>query len=148
MFGGSCRIQFRVAASNDRGIKNPVIVIDNYDSFTYNLCQEKAKRRPRIPRLRNAPGFWNTPTDEKGGDGLFAGLSNPFTAGRYRSLVVEKESFPGEELEVTAWTEDGLIMAARHRKYKHLQMQSSTKFVVICHLHLRIDSWFHLQTNE
>lgn len=43
-------------------------------------------------------------------------------AGRYHSLVIEKESFPSEELEVTAWTEDGLIMAARHKKYKHLQV--------------------------
>ncbi|KAH7570822.1 hypothetical protein JRO89_XS05G0199500 [Xanthoceras sorbifolium] len=59
--------------------------------------------------------------DEKGEDGLFAGLSNPFTAGRYHSLVIEKDSFPSEELEVTAWTEDGLIMAARHKVYKHLQ---------------------------
>ncbi|RYQ96122.1 hypothetical protein Ahy_B08g091664 isoform B [Arachis hypogaea] len=53
--------------------------------------------------------------DEKGEDGLFAGLS------KYHSLLIEKESFPHKELEVTAWTEDGLIMAARHKKYKHLQ---------------------------
>ncbi|KAL4626803.1 hypothetical protein ACB092_05G123400 [Castanea dentata] len=59
--------------------------------------------------------------DEKQEDILFAGLSNPFTAGRYHSLVIEKESFPGDELEITAWTEDGLVMAARHKKYKHLQ---------------------------
>ncbi|KAF3971993.1 hypothetical protein CMV_004459 [Castanea mollissima] len=45
----------------------------------------------------------------------------PFTAGRYHSLVIEKESFPVDELEITAWTEDGLVMAARHKKYKHLQ---------------------------
>ncbi|XP_059446209.1 anthranilate synthase beta subunit 2, chloroplastic-like [Corylus avellana] len=59
--------------------------------------------------------------DEKGEESLFIGLSNPFTAGRYHSLVIEKESFPDDELEITAWTEDGLIMAARHKKYKHLQ---------------------------
>ncbi|KAM7270146.1 hypothetical protein ACFE04_029360 [Oxalis oulophora] len=59
--------------------------------------------------------------DEKGEDGLFTDLSNPFVAGRYHSLVIEKESFPHDQLEVTAWTEDGLIMAARHKKYKHLQ---------------------------
>ncbi|XP_039065390.1 anthranilate synthase beta subunit 1, chloroplastic-like [Hibiscus syriacus] len=59
--------------------------------------------------------------DEKGEDGLFAGLSNPFNAGRYHSLVIEKDSFPDEALEVTAWTEDGLIMAARHKVYKHIQ---------------------------
>ncbi|KAF7846432.1 hypothetical protein BT93_L4381 [Corymbia citriodora subsp. variegata] len=46
---------------------------------------------------------------------------SPFTAGRYHSLVTEKESFPGEVLEVTAWTEDGLIMAIRHKTYKHIQ---------------------------
>lgn len=38
--------------------------------------------------------------------------------------MIEKESFPDEELEVTAWTEDGLIMAARHKKYRHLQVTS------------------------
>ncbi|KAF9625294.1 hypothetical protein IFM89_020880 [Coptis chinensis] len=59
--------------------------------------------------------------DEKGEDSLFSGLTNPFTAGRYHSLVIEKESFPSDVLEVTAWTDDGLIMAARHKKYKHLQ---------------------------
>nr|POE59924.1 anthranilate synthase beta subunit 2, chloroplastic [Quercus suber] len=48
-------------------------------------------------------------------------LEIPFTAGRYHSLVIEKESFPGDELEITAWTEDGLVMAPRHKKYKHLQ---------------------------
>ncbi|PPS10986.1 hypothetical protein GOBAR_AA09657 [Gossypium barbadense] len=60
--------------------------------------------------------------DEKGEDGLLAGLSNPFNAGRYHSLVIEKDTFPEEALEVTAWTEDGLIMAARHKVYKHVQV--------------------------
>ncbi|KAH1034033.1 hypothetical protein GYH30_054438 [Glycine max] len=46
---------------------------------------------------------------------------SPFLAGRYHSLVIEKDNFPNDELEVTAWTEDGLIMAARHKKYKHPQ---------------------------
>lgn len=171
--------------------KNPIIVIDNYDSFTYNLCQymgelgyhfevyrndeltvEELKRKnPRGVLISPGPGAPQDsgislqtvlelgPTvplfgvcmglqcigeafggkivrspfgvmhgksslvyyDEKGEDGLLAGLSNPFTAGRYHSLVIEKESFPSDALEVTAWTEDGLIMAARHKKYKHLQ---------------------------
>ncbi|KAK6919097.1 hypothetical protein RJ641_017519 [Dillenia turbinata] len=42
---------------------------------------------------------------------------SPFAAGRYHSLVIEKESSP----KVTAWSEDGLIVAASHKKYKHLQ---------------------------
>lgn len=48
--------------------------------------------------------------------GIFAGLPNPFTATRYHSLIVEEETLP-EELEVTARSEDGLIMGLRHRKY-------------------------------
>ena len=60
-------------------------------------------------------------------------LFSPFTAGRYHSLVIEKESFPGDELEITAWTKDGLIMAARHKKYKHLQVRYFSSFsLIIC----------------
>lgn len=170
---------------------SPIIVIDNYDSFTYNLCQymgelgfrfevyrndeltveELKKKNPRGVLISPGPGIPQHsgislqtvlelgPTvplfgvcmglqcigeafggkivrspqgvmhgksslvyyDEKGEDGLLSGLPNPFTAGRYHSLVIEKESFPHDELEVTAWAEDGLIMAARHKRYKHLQ---------------------------
>ena len=48
------------------------------------------------------------------GRGVFAGLSNPFTATRYHSLVVLRDTVPAE-LEVTAWAEDGEIMGLRHR---------------------------------
>ncbi|XP_059655292.1 anthranilate synthase beta subunit 2, chloroplastic-like [Cornus florida] len=169
----------------------PIIVIDNYDSFTYNLCQymgelgcnfevyrndeltvdELRRKNPRGILISPGPG---TPQDsgislqtvlelgptiplfgvcmglqcmgeafggkivraptgvmhgksslvyynEGGEDGLFVGLTNPFTAGRYHSLVIEKESFPHDALEITAWTEDGLVMAARHKIYKHVQ---------------------------
>lgn len=170
---------------------NPIVVIDNYDSFTYNLCQylgelgcvfevyrndeltvdELKGKNPRGILISPGPG---TPQDsgislqtvlelgptvplfgvcmglqcigeafggkivrspygvvhgkgssvyyhEGGEDGLFAGLSNPFTAARYHSLVIEKESFPSDSLEMTAWTEDGLIMAARHKVHWHIQ---------------------------
>ncbi|ONK67008.1 uncharacterized protein A4U43_C06F14500 [Asparagus officinalis] len=59
--------------------------------------------------------------DENQEDSLFSGLSNPFVAGRYHSLVIDKESFPHDVLEITAWTEDGLVMAAQHKKYRHIQ---------------------------
>ncbi len=49
--------------------------------------------------------------------GVFEGLPVPFPATRYHSLVIEKKSFPGKELEITAWTKDGEIMGVRHRRY-------------------------------
>ncbi|BAU64842.1 glutamine amidotransferase of anthranilate synthase [Stanieria sp. NIES-3757] len=52
--------------------------------------------------------------------GVFAGLKSPFTATRYHSLVIEKESIP-ETLEITAWVEDGTIMGVRHRNYPHIE---------------------------
>jgi len=47
---------------------------------------------------------------------IFKGLPSPFTAGRYHSLIIEKSSLPSC-LAVSAETEDGEIMAVRHRDY-------------------------------
>ncbi|KAF3336241.1 anthranilate synthase beta subunit 2 [Carex littledalei] len=177
---GSVRTEVK---SNEK----PIIVIDNYDSFTYNLCQymgelganfevyrndeltvEDIRRLvvisvlnsgaprdsgislqtvlelgPTIPIFGVCMGLQcigeafggkivRAPTgvvhgkgslvyyDEKMEPGLFQGLPNPFKAGRYHSLVIENETFPNDALEMTAWSEDGLVMAARHRKYKHI----------------------------
>jgi anthranilate synthase component 2 len=49
------------------------------------------------------------------GDGVLAGLPQPFEATRYHSLVVERETMP-DVLEVTAETDDGVVMALRHRR--------------------------------
>ena len=54
------------------------------------------------------------------GEGVFAGLANPFTATRYHSLVIDKNSCP-DCFEISAWTENGNkeveeIMGVRHRK--------------------------------
>ena len=46
--------------------------------------------------------------------GVFRGLPKPFTATRYHSLVIERESLP-DCLEITAWTDDGEIMGVRHK---------------------------------
>ena len=48
------------------------------------------------------------------GQGVFAGLPNPFTATRYHSLAIDPATVP-DELEVTARTDSGVIMAIRHR---------------------------------
>ena len=48
------------------------------------------------------------------GSDLYSGVHDPFEAGRYHSLVVERGDLPAE-LELTAWTDDGLVMGTRHR---------------------------------
>lgn len=171
--------------------RRQVVVIDNYDSFTYNLCQylgdagcdfvvfrndevtvdDLERMRPRgilispgpgtpedsgislevvrrlgptVPlfgvcmglqcmgqafggRIVRAPnGVMHGKTSEvfhnqAGPDGLMAGLPNPFVACRYHSLVIERQTFPEEELEVTAWTSDDLVMGVRHRRYRFLE---------------------------
>jgi anthranilate/para-aminobenzoate synthase component II len=49
------------------------------------------------------------------GRGVFSGLPNPFQAGRYHSLIAERDAI-GASLEVTAWTPEGEIMGVRHRE--------------------------------
>jgi anthranilate synthase/aminodeoxychorismate synthase-like glutamine amidotransferase len=160
-----------------------LLVIDNYDSFTYNLVQyfgelgadirvhrnneitigeieamkperivispgpgrpedagitvETIRRfGPRLPLLgvclghqaigmvyggtvcrANAPIHGKTSTVTHDGKGVFQGLSEPFEAGRYHSLVIANESVPAE-LEVAARTTDeGIIMGVRHRTH-------------------------------
>ncbi|MCU0303009.1 MAG: aminodeoxychorismate/anthranilate synthase component II [Thermoanaerobaculales bacterium] len=163
-------------------------MVDNYDSFTYNLVQELAEisgapievvrndaasaaelldRRPRAIVISPGPG---TPDDagvslelirtastvpllgiclglqslaavhggvivrapapvhgktseiHHRGASVMAGLPSPFTATRYHSLVVDRATVP-DELEVTAWTDDGLVMGLAHRSRPHHAVQ-------------------------
>ena len=50
------------------------------------------------------------------GQGVFEGIAQDFSATRYHSLIIDRASLP-EELEITATTNDGLIMAVRHKSY-------------------------------
>jgi anthranilate synthase/aminodeoxychorismate synthase-like glutamine amidotransferase len=52
----------------------------------------------------------------------FAGLPNPLTATRYHSLVLDPDALP-DELEATAWSEEGEIMALRHRDLRIVGLQ-------------------------
>ncbi len=165
-----------------------VLVLDNYDSFTYNLVQylqilgqevqvarndeislaEAEQLRPshivvspgpglpdkagisaelvrafagRIPILGVCLGMQviarvfgaqvvRAPEPVHGktadiyhdGRALFAGIANPFAAMRYHSLVVARDVFPNC-LEVSAETEDGLVMALRHREWPAVGVQ-------------------------
>ena len=160
-----------------------ILVIDNYDSFTYNLVQylgelgaellvrrnnevsleEIARMQPEKILISPGPGrpesagvsldvirtmgartpilgvclghqaiglayggivcraqtpmHGKTSTIVHDGKGVFAGMTEPFEAGRYHSLVISPDGFP-EQLEVAARTrEDGTIMAVRHRTH-------------------------------
>ncbi len=50
------------------------------------------------------------------GEGVFSGLPNPFEAIRYHSLAIYRDDLP-DDLEITAWTDNGLIMGVRHREH-------------------------------
>jgi anthranilate synthase/aminodeoxychorismate synthase-like glutamine amidotransferase len=165
-----------------------LLLIDNYDSFTYNLAQYLAelgaevitvrndaitvaeaealapshlvispgpctpneagvscalihRLGPRIPTLGVCLGHQciaavyggrviRAPEPVHGkvaeiyhrGEGVFAGVPEPFSATRYHSLIVERETMP-PALEVTAETSDGLVMALRHREYPLVGVQ-------------------------
>jgi anthranilate synthase component 2 len=67
----------------------------------------KVVRAPNLMHGKTSPVFHD-------GQDLFRGMPNPFAATRYHSLVVDRPSLP-DCLQVTAWTEDGLVMGLRHR---------------------------------
>jgi anthranilate synthase/aminodeoxychorismate synthase-like glutamine amidotransferase len=67
-------------------------------------------RNYRIMHGKTSPIFHD-------GEGIFRGLSNPFEATRYHSLVIKRESFTNPEFVITAWTEEGEIMGVRHRSW-------------------------------
>jgi anthranilate synthase component II len=56
------------------------------------------------------------------GRGILDGVPSPFEAGRYHSLAVVRDSLPAD-LELTAWTEDGIVMATQHRELPRFGVQ-------------------------
>ncbi len=65
-------------------------------------------------------------------DGIFADIPRPFSAARYHSLVIDPGSVP-DCLEVTATTEDGEIMAVRHRLYPTFGIQFHPESIMTEH---------------
>jgi anthranilate synthase/aminodeoxychorismate synthase-like glutamine amidotransferase len=66
--------------------------------------------------VRNEPAHGKTSWIRHDNSGVLAGVSDPFEATRYHSLIVERASVP-EELVITAWTADGTVMGLRHAKH-------------------------------
>jgi anthranilate synthase/aminodeoxychorismate synthase-like glutamine amidotransferase len=66
--------------------------------------------------VRNEPAHGKTSWIRHDNSGVMAGVNDPFEATRYHSLIVDRESLPGE-LVVTAWTADGTVMGLRHVKH-------------------------------
>jgi anthranilate synthase/aminodeoxychorismate synthase-like glutamine amidotransferase len=65
---------------------------------------------------------------------VFRGLPSPFLATRYHSLVVDRDSLPAE-LEVTAWTDDGIVMGLRHRQHPLAGVQFHPEAILTEHGH-------------
>jgi para-aminobenzoate synthetase component 2 len=77
---------------------------------------------------------------EHEGKGVFAGLPSPFTATRYHSLAAEPGTVPSE-LEVTARTQDGIIMGLRHRELPVEGVQFHPESVLTEHGHRMLANW-------
>jgi anthranilate synthase component II len=74
------------------------------------------------------------------GVGLFAGLPSPFRVTRYHSLIVEHESLP-DALEVTAVSDDGVIMGLSHRRLPVASVQFHPEAVLTEHGHRLLDNF-------
>ncbi|MFL6239013.1 MAG: aminodeoxychorismate/anthranilate synthase component II [Actinomycetes bacterium] len=96
-------------------------------------------------RVVRAPELLHGKTSDvhHGGDGVLAGLPDPFTATRYHSLAVEPESLPAE-LEVTARTASGVVMGLRHRRHAIEGVQFHPESVLTQGGHRLLANWLQL----
>ena len=92
--------------------------------------------------MRRAPKLMHGKTSQIHHDGrrLFARLPDPFTATRYHSLIVERDSVP-ESLEISAWTEDGVVMGLRHREYPLEGVQFHPESILTTHGKELLANW-------
>ncbi|MFD1122786.1 aminodeoxychorismate/anthranilate synthase component II [Methylophilus flavus] len=72
--------------------------------------------------------------------GVFRNLPNPYTATRYHSLVIERETIP-DCLEITAWTDDGEIMGVRHKTLAIEGVQFHPESILTEHGHALLDNF-------
>jgi anthranilate synthase component II len=74
------------------------------------------------------------------GNSVFTGLPSPFTATRYHSLVIERESLP-DCLDITAWTADGEIMGVRHKTMQVHGVQFHPESILTEHGHAMLKNF-------
>ena len=77
------------------------------------------------------------------GTGVLAGLPSPFTATRYHSLAIESDTVP-DDLIVTGRTENGIVMAVRHRELPLHGVQFHPESVLTQGGHRMLANWLHL----
>ncbi|AIQ15338.1 MULTISPECIES: aminodeoxychorismate/anthranilate synthase component II [unclassified Paenibacillus] len=81
------------------------------------------------------------------GTSVFEGLESPFTATRYHSLIVERESLP-DCLEITAETAEGEIMALRHKEYPIEGVQFHPESIITDHGHIMLRNFLKRRAGE
>jgi len=74
------------------------------------------------------------------GTGVLSGLPDPFTATRYHSLAVVRDTLPAE-IEVTGWTDSGVLMAMRHRELPIEGVQFHPESVLTQGGHTMLSNW-------
>ncbi|MBA3032563.1 MAG: aminodeoxychorismate/anthranilate synthase component II [Gammaproteobacteria bacterium] len=72
--------------------------------------------------------------------GVFAGLPNPFTATRYHSLAIRRDTLPAC-LDITAWTDDGEIMGVRHKEFAVQGVQFHPESIMTEHGHAMLKNF-------
>ena len=90
-----------------------------------------------------APMHGKTSAIRHEGKGVFADLPSPLTATRYHSLTVARDSFP-EELEITAESEDGVVMGLQHREFPLHGVQFHPESIASEHGHALLGNFLKL----
>ncbi len=93
--------------------------------------------------VRTAPMHGKLSTIHHHGKSVFRGINGPFKATRYHSLVVKRDTFPSD-LEVTAETEDGLVMGLQHRSRPVHGIQFHPESILSEHGHLMLRNFLDI----
>ena len=108
--GAPCQAGISIEAIKYFGKRMPVLGVCLGHQSVGEAYGGKIVRAGRIMHGKTSKVFHDGRT-------IFKGMSNPFEAIRYHSLLVERESLPGC-LEISAFTEEGEIMGLRHKEYQ------------------------------